>query len=178
VCVCAKPLSLTKVLLPPFPTRQHSTLCKMLLPAATYHRNTLQLSVPLCNTLCQLTAQCHFFPILLFLLFFAIVSTDGAYCSVLQYAATRCSMLHASPLLACELMVLQVTIHIHTLLHTATHRNPPQRTLTRRATWPLATTCRYLTRHPTTRYPTFFFPLSSSAIGAILPFKIDESCQA
>ena len=36
-----------------------------------------------------------------------VVSTDGALCSVMQYVATRCSVLPASRLLACELMVRQ-----------------------------------------------------------------------
>jgi len=63
--------------------------------------------------------------------FLDIVSTDGLYCSVLQYAATRCSALHTFRLLACELMVRQVAIHIQTLLHTASHCNLPQSTVTR-----------------------------------------------
>ena len=107
--------------------------CNMPLPAAIY-TNPLEHIATFGTTLQHpLPSDCTV-PLLSYppfpLFFFDFISTDGACCSVLQYAATCCSVLYASRLLAWELMVRQVAIYIHTLLHSA-HSNSPQPVIAR-----------------------------------------------
>ena len=114
--------------IPPVPihtTLQHATT-RCNLHESTATRSTLQHPLPSDCTMPLLS-----YPPFPIFFWFAVVSTDGARCSVMQYAATRCSVPPALCLLACELMVRQFAIHIHTLLHPATHRNPSQHAVTR-----------------------------------------------